>query len=417
MTTTAEDMDVGINQSATALQEDIAGGSVPIRAFAEFAERYALDPKLRDEAIVLGFTVSAAGERNPEVAAEMLGLIERIVGDFYQRNGARVLEDRFRKREEANERLRRDSPAGEIAVEARGITKAYRGSDFKLGRLDLTLRLGEVTGVVGQNAHGKTTLLRIIAGELLQDEGTLAYPALGESGESIDWVHVKEQLAYVPQELPPWRGALRATLHFEAAIHGIRGADNEREVNFIVERLGLGEHLDKKWNQLSGGYKLRFALARALVWKPRVLIMDEPLANLDVKAKNVLLQDVRELASSYRYPIAVLMSSHELHSLESVCDQMVFLREGNVLFVGPAEAVAGERTTNEFELGTSIALADLQRRLEGTGVTEVREEGMCYLVTTERHVDPHALLRALLEQGVDISYFRDNSHSVRRLFT
>ena len=78
--------------------------------------------------------------------------------------------------------------------------------------------------------------------------------------------------------------------------------------------------------------------------------MDEPLANLDLKAKSVLLQDVRDLARSYRYPIAVLMSSHELYDLEQVCQQMVFLREGQVVFVGPALSTGDEQATNEFVL-------------------------------------------------------------------
>ncbi|MBL8481770.1 MAG: ATP-binding cassette domain-containing protein, partial [Rhodocyclaceae bacterium] len=213
-----------------------------------------------------------------------------------------------------------------------------------------------------------------------------------------------------------WRGSLADSLHFEASIRGIHGAQNEREVKFIVERLGLAEHLGKTWRELSGGYKLRFALARALVWKPRILVMDEPLANLDIKAKNILLQDVRELASSYRYPIAVLMSSHELHSLEAVCDQMVFLRNGAVIYCGATDALADQLSGNEFELGSALGLVELRHRLEGTGVLEVREEGGIFLLRTPRAMDHRTLLAQLMERGVDVAYFRDNSSSVRRLF-
>lgn len=407
-----------IDQAARELRAEItATGSLPVRAFTEFAERYAVDRTLRDEAVVLGFEISIAAERGESIAdADMLSLVERIVADYRQNDGDRAIDARARRQAELRDALERESVAGQIVFQGRGVTKTYPGSGFTLGTLDLTLKLGEITGVVGQNAHGKTTLLRIVAGELRQDEGTLEYPALGEGGSHIDWVRVKSRLAYVPQELSAWRGSLRDTLHFEAAIRGIRGAENEREVKFVIERLALGAHLDKRWNELSGGYKLRFALARALVWKPQVLVMDEPLANLDVKAKNVLLQDVHELASSYRYPIAVLMSSHELHALESVCDQMVFLREGTVVYVGPVDAVAADQTGHQFELGTPLSAAELRQRLEDTGVTDVREEAMTFILTTAQGMDRRQLLETLLARGVDVEYFRDNSRSVRRLF-
>lgn len=407
-----------IDQAAQALRAELVReAGPPIRSFVHFAERFAIDPKLRDEAVVLAFEASSVLEHGgTDAHGEMLALAERIVLDYRRRHGEQAIKERTQRQYWLREELRRNSIAGQIAFDGRGIIKTYARSGFKLGTLNLTLRLGEITGVVGQNAHGKTTLLRIVAGELRHDEGTLTYPALGEARRSIDWVRVKESLAFVPQELSLWRGSLRNNLHFEAAIRGIRGADNEREVDFVVERLGLREHLDLRWRELSGGYKLRFALARALVWKPRVLIMDEPLANLDIKAKNVLLQDVRELASSYRYPIAVLMSSHELHALESACDQMVFLREGEVIYVGPAHGASAHQPSNEFELCTSLTLAQLRRRIEGTGVIDVREEGMGFILTTARDIGPQLILRRLLDRDVDVQYFRDISQSVRRLF-
>ncbi|RDE49237.1 MAG: ABC transporter ATP-binding protein [Candidatus Accumulibacter meliphilus] len=408
-----------IETAAQALRAEIdREGGVPIRDFTQFAERFAIDPKLRDEAVVLGFDASVTAESADTAVAcrEMITLLDRIILDYRQRHGERLVSERAQRYDAVQENLQHRSRAGEVAFAGLGITKAYAKSLFKLGALDLTLRLGEITGVVGQNAHGKTTLLRIVAGELRHDEGTLDYPALGEGGSRIDRMHVKESLAYVPQELLPWRGSLRNTLHFEAAIRGIRGAENEREVRFVVERLGLGEHLDMRWNALSGGYKLRFALARALVWKPRLLVMDEPLANLDIKAKNVLLQDLRELASSYRYPIAVLISSHELHALEAVCEQMVFLRQGEVVYIGPTQGVAVDEANNEFELGTRLSLAELRQRLRGSGVIKVREEHTAFVLTTAREIGHQLLLRRLLEREIDVEYFRDNSRSVRRLF-
>jgi ABC-2 type transport system ATP-binding protein len=413
----------GLLAATAQLREEVAGeqresGGVLLA----FAERYAVSKRLYDDAVLLQMESrqTAIMGYDDELVGRTLDLIDRIVADHTQRGG----EEGIRRREQVLTRVcahyQRQATATATATatvcEAKGISKRYRGSDFELAKFNLAIKLGEITGIVGQNSHGKTTLLRVLAGELEATSGELAYPLLKQSSSSIDWPLVKQHLAFVPQELPAWSGALIETLHYEAALHGVLGSDNVREVHFIAERLGLSDHLEKRWSQLSGGFKLRFALARALVWKPRFLVMDEPLANLDVKARSLLLQDIRDLAHSYRHPIAVIVSSHELHSLESVCDQMVFLRRGEVLFSGSTTAVGENSSTNEYEIGGGFEVAEVRRRLDGTAVDNVREDGVNVLLTTAREIGHAQVLKLLLERGIDVQYFRDNSRSVRRLF-
>jgi ABC-2 type transport system ATP-binding protein len=391
------------------------GGEEAADALVTFAERYAVDPALLDQALGLKLRSVGGGESAP-LADEQHRLLDAISSNFERGGGSAAMAERAQAEARATERLAREAPERGLAFSGRGLRKRYAGSDFAFGSLDLDLPLGEITGVVGQNAHGKTTLLRIVAGELLPDSGTLGYPALGEPGPRVGWAAVKRQIAFVPQELPAWRGSLLDTLHYEAAIHGVLGRDNEREVRFVVQRLGLTEHLGKRWAELAGGYRLRFALARALVWRPRLLIMDEPLANLDIKAKGVLLQDVRALAASYRQPIAVLMSSHELHSLEQVCGQMVFLNAGRVVYAGPVSGISREREGNEYEIGTRDTASSVRDRLAGSVVSAVREDGVNLLLSTARSVGAREMLELLLARGIEPTYFRDNSRSVRRLF-
>ncbi|MBL8482943.1 MAG: ATP-binding cassette domain-containing protein, partial [Rhodocyclaceae bacterium] len=241
-----------IHQAARRVRDRIhRDGSAAVRSFAEFAEQFALDPKLRDEAVLAGLEISAMAESGqPAPARHLLDLLERIVDDYVRHGGQSALMDRARAQAQARASLEREATAGLAAMVARGIGKTYAKSGFTLGSLSLELRLGQITGVVGQNAHGKTTLLRIVAGELRHDAGALTYPLSGDMAARVDWVKVKSSLAYVPQELPPWRGSLADSLHFEASIRGIHGAQNEREVKFIVERLGLAEHLGKTWREL-----------------------------------------------------------------------------------------------------------------------------------------------------------------------
>lgn len=382
-----------------------------------FADRFATSDVRRDETLLLALDSRGLPAAEwPELQGRLLAALDRIVAEHQAPGGASAVAERQARQVILSEQLKRAAPPPAVAFQCHGLRKSYPGGDFQFGELNLTLRAGEITGVVGQNGHGKTTLLRMVAGELRQDGGTLAYPLFGQHSPPINWVRVKSELAYVPQELPAWHGALADTLHYQAAMHGIRGADNERNVAFMVERLGLAEHLGKRWAQLAGGFKLRFALAKALLGQPRLLVMDEPLANLDQKAKGLLLQDVRELARAYKRPMAVLMSSHDLVGLEAVCSQMVFLKNGRVHYVGSADGIEEGRLHNEFEIGTPMPLPELRQRLAGAQVTSLREEGLNAIIVTPRSVGRAELLRLLLDHGVDVQHFRDNSRSVRRLF-
>lgn len=409
---------LAVEQRADDLRREVHDGIADFHGrLLDFAEDYAVSTTLQDTAVLLENRVLAArGEPDPPLAQGLLEFIDHVVEDHLNAESAGTLEARERAQARLRAYLAAQAPRPSVVFECEGLRKGYGTSNFHFGELDLRLRLGEVTGVVGQNAHGKTTMLRMVAGDLQPDGGSLAYPLLTPPGTRIDWREVKMNVAFVPQELPAWSGSLCDTLHYEAAIHGLKGQDNVRQVEFIVERLGLGDHLGKKWSELSGGYKLRFALARALVWKPRLLVMDEPLANLDIKAKSVLIGDVRDLARSYSNPIAVLMSSHDLHNLEPVCDQMVFLRDGGVVYVGDVAGLGHDRTTNKFEIGTEVDVELLRQRLSDSCVDDVREDGINLVLSTARSVAGADVLRLLLDRGVEIQYFRDSSRSVSRLF-
>jgi ABC-2 type transport system ATP-binding protein len=393
------------------------GGIKSASRLLQFAETYAMSSQLRDDAVVLQLECrTRPSNETDDLVQRMSALVERIIEDHAVSGGKDAQLERLRAMIQLRERLQRLAPANAEVFVGRGLVKRHARSDFQLGPLNLLLRLGEITGVVGQNAHGKTTLLRLVAGELEADGGSLHYPLLMQDGPDIDWPTVKQHIAFVPQELSPWGGSLADTLHYEASLHGLRGEANERVVRFIVERLGLGGHLDRGWAQLSGGYKVRFALARALVWKPRLLVLDEPLANLDVKAKGVLLQDVRDLARSYSHPIAVIMSSHDLHNLESVCSQMVFLTAGKPTFVGGMAALGDDRTNNQYEISTMLSNAEVQARLRDSFIEDIREDGLNLVLLTDTTRGPGEVMALLLGRGVELRYFRDNSCSIRRLF-
>ncbi|MGK7940362.1 MAG: ATP-binding cassette domain-containing protein [Crocosphaera sp.] len=323
-------------------------------------------------------------------------------------------EDRRKKREgEINKSFDTD-----IVIYASNITKQYSGkvSNFKLTLPELELKFGEITSLVGENANGKTTLLRIIIGELAQNNGILKYPALIDS-KKHNWYKIKQQIAYIPQELPTWHGLLVDNLHFAAAIHGIKGKDNEDEVDFIVWRLGLDKYRNATWNEISGGFKMRFALAKALVWHPKLLVLDEPLANLDVNTQQLFLQDLRYLADSIAYPKAILLSSQHLYEVESITDNIIFLKEGSVLYNGKLADFGEDREENAFELSCNLSKQELMDLLEKISYTEIEIIGHNqYIVNSSRDITASDMMKLFINYDIPLNYFRDISKSTRSLF-
>ena len=272
---------------------------------------------------------------------------------------------------------------GQVVFDAQQLTKRFssRGHRFQMGPIDLELRTGEITGLVGENGNGKTTLLRQVAGLLDHNEGTARYPLLGD-----DPYLIKQGIAWIPQRSVRWYGTLMQNLRFVAAVHGINGADNEDRVNYTLHRLGLTRFQHLRWSQLSSGYKLRFELAKMVVWRPRILVLDEPIANLDLQAQQLFLQDLKFLAASQRNPISVILSSQQLHEIEAIADNIIFLKNGKPMFSGAVASFDQDRASNVFEIKGEFDRTRLVQALGSERIVHLDDTGLIFRLTTPREI-------------------------------
>lgn len=313
-------------------------------------------------------------------------------------------------------KMQKIGKGNETVILLRGVSKSFPTNRFHLKNIDAEFKLGEITGIVGPNANGKSTLMRIAVGELLTDSGELHYPYFEKVNAKNSWDLLKHLIAYVPQELPRWQGQLKDNLRYEAALHGIIGKENELEVNYIIERLGLTRYQNAVWSQLSGGYKLRFALAKALIWKPLILVLDEPLANLDVNAQTLVLNDLKDLAHSFLNPISVLISSQHIHEIEHVADNIIVLEEGEIKYNGKRSEYGLTNDFNIFEFSCTAAAQDLERAFKTLASAKIRSHGYYYSLKTDKTVTTQQVLATMQEYNIEPEYFRDISHSVKQMF-
>jgi len=208
------------------------------------------------------------------------------------------------------------------------------GSTTVLHGLSLVAREHEVTVLVGPSGSGKSTVLRLIAGFEAPQHGSLILDGeiVAERGRIIRAPETRG-VSVVFQDLALWpHMTVRETLAFVLG-RGIDGDERRRRVDEASTLVGLEQYMDTRPAQLSGGERQRLALARAIITRPRILLMDEPLANLDPPLRLALLDEIRKLQR--RLDLTILYVTHNQPETFVLGDQAVVLREGRIEQVGP----------------------------------------------------------------------------------
>ncbi|MBP6688296.1 MAG: ABC transporter ATP-binding protein [Lacibacter sp.] len=309
----------------------------------------------------------------------------------------------------ATDFLQHKEVASTKLLHAENISKQYSKGVFKLNPISLQISSGDIHGVVGENGNGKTTLLRCLSGQLLPDNGSINYSLL----QKPDYYNIKNYVAFIPQRIPRWYGMLKDNLHFSAAIAGIHGETNTVMVEFMLERLSLSSYASLNWNQISSGYRTRFELARILLQKPQLLILDEPLANLDIKAQQTILTDLKYMTAWTNHPMAVILSSQQLHEVEKVADTVLMIRNGT--------CINHHTTTADYKPDSTIIEIETLTEREAianalaTVQTDIRFNGGFYTISSP-DADAQQLIALLISNKIPVTYYRDITHSTKRFF-
>ena len=208
---------------------------------------------------------------------------------------------------------------------ADGLTRRF-GDVVALDGLSLQVAAGEVLGFLGPNGSGKTTALRSILGISEPDSGTVTW-----NGDKVD-SEVRRQFGYLPEERGLYPGMkLAEQLAYFATLYGFDRDEAMATAVAWLERLGLGERINDKVDELSLGNQQRVQLAAALVHKPRLLVLDEPFSGLDPISIETVGTILREQADS---GVAVVFSSHQLDLVEDYCQRVTIVNKGRIIVEG-----------------------------------------------------------------------------------
>ena len=216
----------------------------------------------------------------------------------------------------------------EPAIEATGITKQF-GAILALDRLDLVVPRGSIFGLLGPNGAGKTTTIRILTG--------LARPTAGRASVAgvevgLDQPELRRRIGYLDQD-PRFYGWMKARelLELVGRLHGLRGSELQSRVGEMLARTGLTAAAERRIGGYSGGMRQRLGIAQALINRPQILFLDEPVSSLDPEGR----RDLLELIAGLRGEATVVFSTHVLSDVERICDRVAILDRGRRVTEGP----------------------------------------------------------------------------------
>lgn len=293
-------------------------------------------------------------------------------------------------------------PTESAAIRTTGLTKRYTGGFLALDALDLAVPAGSVFGLLGPNGAGKTTTLRILAGLTRCTSGRAEIAGLAVADDPIG---VRRNLGFLEQDPRAYAWMTgREQVAMLGLLHGLRGAGLERAVDHALDRVDLRAAADRRTGTYSGGMRQRLGIAGALVHRPPVVILDEPVSALDPEGR----RDVLGLVASLRGETTVLFSSHVLADVERVCDRVAILDRGRLVVEGAlAElldtyALPVYRVEAEPGEGPALdTLADTLRALPWvTGAAA--EHGVLTVAVADPGTASHELLAVVAASGVAV---------------
>jgi ABC-2 type transport system ATP-binding protein len=271
---------------------------------------------------------------------------------------------------------------GEAIIEVQGMTKRF-GELVAVDHVDLTVRAGEIYGFLGPNGSGKTTFLRLLCGLLRADDGSgkvLDYDVIEES-EAI-----KRDVGYMTQRFSFWEDlTIEENLDFVARMYGVK--NRRQTVRESVEDLGLAERKKQLAGELSGGWKQRLALAACLIHRPKLLLLDEPTAGVDPKARRDFWEEIHRLAGK---GLTFLITTHYMDEAER-CHRLAYISKGKLLAHGTADEVVAHVGLTTWSV-SGPDLARLIEELRGQPGIQAVAFGNALHVSS---ADPAALERAI----------------------
>jgi len=300
------------------------------------------------------------------------------------------------------------------AVQTSGLTRTY-GTMTALNNLNLTVQRGDLFGFIGSNGAGKTTTLRILATFLAPSAGT-AYVLGHDVVRDAD--AVRHVIGYMPDFFGVYKDMeVTEYLDFFGACYKIPTAQREKTVSDVLELVGLSEKKGALIGALSRGMQQRLGLARVLIHDPQLLLLDEPASGLDPRARIEMMAILQELQ---RMGKTIIISSHILSELQTLCNRVAIIERGSLIYTGPVSGVTAQLSETRVMWAKvpveqhARAIELLKARPEVREVEELQERIKVTMLNHE--TDPSIISETLVNGGVKLRGLREDEIGLEEVF-
>lgn len=294
------------------------------------------------------------------------------------------------------------------ALVVKDLTKVYNNGFQALKGISLSVKQGDFFALLGPNGAGKSTTLGILSGLVQKTEGSAHVMGFDVNSEAFS---ARRYLGVVPQEFNFNQfEKVYDILITQAGYFGLTHSEVKDEAKKLLVELDLWEHRDKQSRMLSGGMKRRLMIARALIHKPKVLILDEPTAGVDIEIRRSMWTFMQELN---RQGTTIILTTHYLEEAEQLCRNIAIIDKGEIIKSTTVRNLLSQLNTETFVLDLLTPLSD-EFNLDGFEYNKIADEAL--EVTVEKGQSINQIFTMLTEQQVEVRSMRTKSNRLEELF-
>ncbi|GGY35412.1 ABC transporter ATP-binding protein [Bacterioplanes sanyensis] len=294
------------------------------------------------------------------------------------------------------------------ALEVSSLRKVYANGFEALKSIDLSVAQGDFFALLGPNGAGKSTTLGIVSGLVQKTSGAARIMGFDVNRELYE---ARRRLGVVPQEFNFNQfEKVQDIVTTQAGYFGLRAVDARERTAELLKALDLWDKREQPARMLSGGMKRRLMIARALVHRPEVLILDEPTAGVDIELRRSMWRFMQELN---REGVTIVLTTHYLEEAEQLCRNIAIINQGDIIQSTSTRELLSTLHTETFVLDLTAPLQQVPQ-LPGYEVVQSASDGL--EVTVEKGQDLNALFQVLSEHQVLVRSMRTKSNRLEELF-
>ncbi len=295
-----------------------------------------------------------------------------------------------------------------VALSTQGLKKNYKGKVDALKGIDLQVKQGDFFALLGSNGAGKTTAIGIICGLLNKTDGSVVVLGLDQSSHANE---VKRLIGLMPQEFNfnPFE-PIEEILINQAGYHGIKRKDAKKQAEILLKKMQLWEKRFDMAKSLSGGMKRRLMLARALIHQPKILILDEPTAGVDVEIRRSMWEYLKELNEQ---GMTIILTTHYLEEAESLCRHIAILDQGEIIEQTSMKKLLSKVSKQSLILESIEVLPEV---IHIKGFKSERLDDYSLQVVLEHTLSITEVVELLSTIGIRINHVRSAQNRLESLF-